>query len=98
MEMIRDSRGNVSLNDCADKLSYHPNYLSKVLKREKGITFTDMINEEKLKLAKYMLLTTDYTVAEISEELQYNNVQNFIRFFKKQVDSTPAAFRKEHRK
>lgn len=96
--LIKENKGNLSLNNCADQLSYHPNYLSKVLKREKGVTFTDMANEEKLKQAKYMLLTTEYSVAEISEKLMYNNVQNFIRFFKNHVSFTPAAFRKEHRK
>jgi AraC-like DNA-binding protein len=96
--MIKDNKGNLSLNDCAEKLSYHPNYLSKVIKRELGITFTDMAMEEKLKQAKYMLLTTEYSVAEISEKLTYNNVQNFIRFFKNNVGFTPAAFRREHRK
>lgn len=96
--LIKDSKGNLSLNDCAEKLSYHPNYLSKVIKRELGITFTDMAMEEKLKQAKYMLLTTEYSVAEISEKLTYNNVQNFIRFFKNNVGFTPAAFRREHRK
>lgn len=98
VDMIKDSKGNLSLNDCAEKLSYHPNYLSKVIKRELGITFTDMATEEKLKQAKYMLLTTEYSVAEISEKLTYNNVQNFIRFFKNNVGFTPAAFRREHRK
>ena len=98
MELIWASKGNLSLNECADRLNYHPNYLSKVLKREKGVTFTDIANEEKLKQAKYMLLTTEYSVGEISEKLQYNNVQNFIRFFKNHVGETPAAFRKEHRK
>lgn len=98
MALIKETKGNISLNECADSLSYHPNYLSKVLKREKGVTFTDIVNEEKLKQAKYMLLTTEYSVAEISERLHYNNVQNFIRFFKNQVGSTPAAFRKEHKK
>ncbi|WP_124065647.1 helix-turn-helix transcriptional regulator [Clostridium sp. E02] len=96
--LIKDSKGNISLNHCADQLSYHANYLSKILKKEKGVTFTDMANEEKLKQAKYMLLTTEYSVAEISEKLMYHNVQNFIRFFKNQVGFTPASFRKEHRK
>lgn len=95
--MIKDARGNISLNECADALSYHPNYISKVLKKEKGITFTDIANEEKLKMAKYMLLTSDLSVAEVSEKLQYNNVQNFIRFFKNHEGITPSAFRKEHR-
>lgn len=95
--MIRDSSGNITLNECADALSYHPNYISRVLKRDKGISFTDMVNAEKLKQAKYMLLTTTDPIAEISTKLNYNNVQNFIRFFKKNVGTTPSAFRKEHR-
>lgn len=95
--MIKTSSGNITLNECADALSYHPNYISRVLKREKGMSFTDMVNEEKLKIAKYMLLTTQDPIAEISARLNYNNVQNFIRFFKTQVGITPLAFRKEHR-
>lgn len=95
--MIKSSSGNITLNECADALSYHPNYISRVLKREKGMSFTDMVNEEKLKIAKYMLLTTQDPIAEISARLNYNNVQNFIRFFKTQVGITPLAFRKEHR-
>ena len=71
--------------------------MSKVLKKEKGVTFTDMVSEEKLKVAKYMLLTSDLSVAEISEKLQYNNVQNFIRFFKNHEEITPSAFRKKHK-
>ena len=95
-KLVRESRGNITLSECAQELNYHPNYLGKVLKKEKDITFTDMVNEEKLMQAKYMLLTTQMSVAEISEMLQYNNVQNFIRFFKKHIGVTPAAFRKEH--
>ncbi len=95
--MIKDNNGNLSLNECADALSYHPNYISRVLKREKGVSFTEMVNEEKLKIAKYMLLTTTDPIAEISAKLNYNNVQNFIRFFKNQVGTTPSAYRKEHK-
>ena len=56
-----------------------------------------MVNEEKLKIAKYMLLTSTDSIADISARLNYNNVQNFIRFFKNQVGTTPSAYRKEHK-
>lgn len=95
--MIKDRSGNLSLNECAEILSYHPNYISRVLKKEKGLSFTDMVNEEKLKIAKYMLLTSADSIADISARLNYNNVQNFIRFFKNQVGTTPSAYRKEHK-
>lgn len=97
IRMIKDSKGNLSLNECAESLSYHPNYIWKVLKKETGQNFTDMVTSEKLELAKFMLLTTDYSIAEISEKLQYNNVQNFIRFFKTNTETTPASYRKAHK-
>lgn len=96
MKLIKDKKGNITLNECAELMNYHPNYLSKVLKREMGVTFTEVVGEGKLIQAKYLLLTTELSVKEIAESLQYNNVQNFIRFFKKNTGVTPAVFRKEH--
>jgi len=96
IQLVKENKGNITLNECAEMLNYHPNYISRVLKKENGITFTDIANAEKIKMAKYMLLTTGHSVAEISEKLQYNNVQNFIRFFKNQLGTTPSVFRKEH--
>ena len=97
LEMIKESSGTVSLSDCSERLNYHPNHIGKILKRDTGKTFSELVNEERMALAKYMLLTTDYSIAEISEKLQYNNVQNFIRFFKSNAQITPAAFRKAHK-
>lgn len=97
IKLIKESKGIITLNECADTLNYHPNYLSKVLIKEKGMSFTDITNGEKLKMAKFMLLTTETPIIEISGQLQYNNVQNFIRFFKNQEGITPSAFRKEHK-
>ena len=95
--MIKESKGTISLAECAQALNYHPNHIGKLLKRDTGKTFLELANEEKMELARYMLLTTDYSVAEISQKLQYNNVQNFIRFFKSNAQITPAAFRKAHK-
>ncbi len=96
LQLISESKGSISLNECADKLNYSTTYLSKALVQYKGISFTDISNQEKLKYAKYLLLTTDLSVQEISDKLGYNNVQNFIRFFKKQTETTPLNFRKEN--
>lgn len=92
--LIRESKGNITLSECAETLNYHPSYLSRVVKVENGLNFSDMVNSEKMKLAKYMLLTSELSISEISGKLNYNNVQNFIRFFKNQVGITPARFRK----
>lgn len=97
MQMIKETNGNITREECASRLSYHPNYLTKVIAREKGLSFIDLINIEKVKRAKFMLLTTAKSVGDISIELGYNNAQNFIRFFKNQTNTTPSIYRKEHK-
>ncbi len=95
VELIRESRGSITLSECAQRLGYHPSYIWKILKTEGNQNFTDLANLEKLELAKQMLLNSTDSVAEIAVKLGYSNTQNFIRFFSKYVGMTPGKFRKE---
>lgn len=92
--MIADRNGNLSLSECAEALGVHPTYIWKVLKMERGKSFSDYVEEYKLLEAKRLLLETGMTVAEIAEKLNYTNAQNFIRFFSKSTGVTPGKFRK----
>lgn len=94
MNLVKASGGDLTLTECAEKLGYHPSYIWRIMKQTKDITFTDYIAEQKLELAKKMLLETDLSIAEIAERLSYSNAQNFIRLFKKHLDVTPGQFRK----
>lgn len=98
VELIRESRGSITLSECAQRLGYHPSYIWKILKTEGNQNFTDLANLEKLELAKQMLLNSIDSVAEIAVKLGYSNTQNFIRFFSKYVGMTPGKFRKEGKK
>lgn len=91
---IVESKGNITLTECADALGVHQTYIWKILKMEKGKSFSDYLEEYKLNEAKRLLLQTDMTVAEIAAELNYTNAQNFIRFFSKGTGVTPGKFRK----
>lgn len=95
VELIRESRGSITLSECAQRLGYHPSYIWKILKTEGNQNFTELINLEKLELAKQMLSNSTDSVAEIAVKLGYSNTQNFIRFFSKYVGMTPGKFRKE---
>lgn len=85
----------ISLESIADQLHYNSNYLSNVFKKEMGWNFTDYLQNYRLTIAKKWLVETDMTVKVISERLQYNNPQNFIRFFKKKEGVTPGEYRKQ---
>ena len=91
---IRESNGNITLSECADALGVHPTYIWKVLKMEKGKSFSDYLEEYKLEEAMHLLLQTNLSVAEIATKLNYTNAQNFIRFFSKSTGVTPGKFRK----
>ena len=93
-KLIAEKKGDISLTECAEILGVHQTYIWKVLKTERDKSFSDYVEEYKLKEAKRLLLESDLTVAEISERLNYTNAQNFIRFFSKSTGVTPGKFRK----
>lgn len=93
-KMLYDSHGNVSLNECADAMGVSTTYIWKVLKMERGKTFSEYQEEIKIEEAKRLLLNTSMSVADIAAELNYTNAQNFIRFFSKGTGLTPGKFRK----
>ena len=83
--LIQKTGGDLTLNECAEQLNYSPSYIWKVLKAERDTNFTDLVSQQKIEMAKELLLTSDKTVAQVAEELHYANVQNFIRFFSREV-------------
>ena len=93
-ELVKERNGDITLTECAEQLHYHPTYIWKVMKLEGEVTFSDFIAEYKLGEAKRLLEDTDMTIAEIAQQLNYTNTQNFIRFFSKQEGITPGKYRK----
>lgn len=96
--LIAETKGDITLAECAERLNYHPSYIWKIMKSEKNITFSDYIAEYRILEAKRMLTTTQLTVADIAAALNYTNTQNFIRFFSKHVGTTPGKFRQDYNK
>ena len=93
-QMIAERNGNLSLSECAEALGVHASYIWKVLKMERNKSFSDYVEEYKLREAKRLLMETELTVSEIAEKLNYANAQNFIRFFSKSTGVTPGKYRK----
>jgi YesN/AraC family two-component response regulator len=84
---------DITLESCAARLNYQPNYIWRVLKKEMNTTFSDYLAKYRLSIAKKWLEETSMPVGEIAEKLRYNNSQNFIRYFKKLEEITPGQYR-----
>lgn len=77
----------------ADKMCLTPKYLSSVIKKSTGYPLSKWINELILIEAKKLLKTSDMTVLQISEELNFPNPSFFGRFFKENIGITPLKYK-----
>lgn len=97
LEMIhQEVETDLSLDVCATRLGYHPDYIRGVFRKETGVNFSDYLSSFRLQKAKELLVDTELKIAEIAERLRYNNSQNFIRYFRKQEGMTPGQYRQLH--
>ncbi|RUT72433.1 AraC family transcriptional regulator [Flavobacterium cupreum] len=78
----------------AERLSVHVNYLNRAIKKTTGRTTTDHIFERLATEAKALLKYTNWSIAEISYALGFEDQAHFNNFFKKQTNGSPSSFRK----
>jgi len=88
---------DLTLEVIANRLHYHPNYLSTIFKKTFNMSFTEYLNEQRHSQAKTWLLESNSTIKDISERLHYTNPQNFIRSFRKLEGVTPGQYRQLNR-
>lgn len=93
----RNFHKKVSLRDVAVAVCLSPKYLSRVFKQNTGIGFSRYKLKIKIKKAKEFLKNTGYNIEQISDRLGYQNVESFIRIFKKLTGLLPTQFRKNNR-
>ncbi|MFB5760533.1 helix-turn-helix transcriptional regulator [Paenibacillus medicaginis] len=99
VQMIHDAYDqDITLEACSEKLKFHPVYLSRVFKKEIGVTFSEYLTEYRINMAKLWLKDSSLKVNEIAERLSYRNATGFIRTFRKQTGMTPGQYREEHSK
>lgn len=71
--------------------------LSLIINKVSGKSFTDYLNEKKVKQAKVLLLDpnySNYTITSIGLESGFNSKSTFFTVFKKQSGYTPVQFKK----
>ncbi len=81
----------------ASRLNYHISYISRVFKKDTGVTLTDYINQYRIEVSKRWLKETDMKISDIAERLRYSTASNFNRNFKKIVNITPSQYREKYK-
>ncbi len=88
----------LTLDSVSKAIHLSKEYTARVFKRETGITVTQYINQQKLSLAKNMLVSNEFDLQSISEKVGYQNYNYFSRIFKKHFGITPIELKTELKK
>lgn len=93
-EFIRaNSNKTLTLSEYSKYLCYNPFYLSKLFKKNFGISFKQYIIQTRLQKAKKMLLTTPLSIKEIAYACGFKDEKYFMKVFKKYESLTPSEYR-----
>ncbi len=83
----------LSLQIVADSLYVSTWHLCKVLKKETGTNFVDLLNGIRVEQAKEFLVTTNLRIYEIAAKVGYSDTAYFSKIFKRFVEMTPNEYR-----
>jgi len=96
--LVRQSiASKTTIRDLAAKLSMSESALSKRFKAETGITLGQYMDHLLFQEAQRLLLSTDDTIAQISDKLGFCDQFYFSRYFKQRQNETPSQYRKRLR-
>lgn len=83
----------IYLENCAAESGLNKTYLCSLFKSETGITISTFITRKKIEAAEKMLVSTRFSVSEISNYLAFSSHSYFISVFRKQIGKTPREYR-----
>lgn len=79
------------------KIAYvHPDYLSRIFKRETGMNLNRYIKTFRLNKACQLLENSQQKITAISQSVGYQNCAYFIRSFTEMFGQSPEKYRQTH--
>lgn len=84
-----------SIKGLADIFEVTPEHLSTHFKIITGLSLKDFINREKMNHAKFLLVSTDMSLLEITLELGYTDQSYFSKLFKSYTQKTPLKYKRD---
>ncbi|OOM77891.1 2-isopropylmalate synthase [Clostridium sp. BL-8] len=93
LSYVRSHYKTITLEKLSEKFFLSKPYLSKYIKESTNSTFGDIVKQIRMDKAKNLLKGSGMRVENVAEQVGYENVEHFIRLFKKAYGITPVEFR-----
>ncbi len=96
LEILTSPQKEWTIQSLSKKAMMSPCYFQNLYKQIFGISCMNEIINARIKKAKNLLLSQNKKENEIASLCGYNNVEHFIRQFKKRTGVTPSQYKKQH--
>ena len=93
-DMAQSFSQDITLNSFAEKYHFSISYLSRLIKRETGYGFSDLLNSIRILHAINLLEDTSVRIGDISEQSGFQDVRYFSQIFKKVLGCTPREYKR----
>lgn len=90
---IEQEYATCTLTKLGEKLGLAPDSVTRLLKRECGCTFSQLVQRQRVKAAKVLLASSDLPVDAVARQVGYDNLSFFYRIFERECDMAPGAWR-----
>lgn len=89
-------RAELSLKEVSDHSGYNEKYFCTLFKKRFAVSYSDYLNQLRVNAARDLLEKSDMRMYQIADAVGYNNVEHFMRVFKKVTGVTPRQYRQEN--
>ncbi len=93
MNYLRHNYRTATLQNLAAYLNYTEQHLSRLIKKETGLNFKEILTKIRIQKACELLKKTDLKILDISTAVGYENTAYFNAVFKNQTNCTPRSYR-----
>ncbi|REE66654.1 AraC-like DNA-binding protein [Paenibacillus taihuensis] len=87
---------DIPLDTLAELVDLHPSYLSRLFKKETGMTISCFILSEKVEEAKNLLTFSKLSLSDICARLNFFDQSHFTKSFSKLTGETPMKYRAKY--
>lgn len=84
----------ITLSDISQYVFISQSYLSRIFKKQMGVTLIEYINHLKLEKSKDLIRTGKYSLTQIADILGFTSVHYFSRQFKEKYGISPSGYSK----
>lgn len=93
LRFIEERYKDGELSELAEQLHYDLYWLSRMIRKWTGKTYTDLLQTKRLNQAAFLLGSTRLSVADIGMAVGYENSSYFHRIFRKEYGCSPRQYR-----